>query len=305
MRRSEGVKTDARLPPRDERPRRAGKHPRHLPARPRSPHQCLRRARDEWRCGQHRGAHLRRSTEGRAGQQGESQRDRGQDHRRRPRRVPARRRGSVAASRRSGSGPTATCSSRSRRETRRSAYTTCTGSSRAIRSSSPPVSTATSPGSGTCGRSTGAALGSAPWETYFDTPYYEQLQYIGDTRIQALISLYMTRRRSSRAPGDRALRRLAHSGRDHRQPLPVGSRPVHSDVLTDLGRDGARLLDAPRRCPSTCAASCPVSGLSSAGSSNESTRPACSVRCRGGTSWTGRGSGTGECPRAASRGTPR
>jgi alpha-L-rhamnosidase len=29
-------------------------------------------------------------------------------------------------------------------------------------------------------------------ETYFDTPYYEQLQYIGDTRIQALISLYLT-----------------------------------------------------------------------------------------------------------------
>jgi len=30
------------------------------------------------------------------------------------------------------------------------------------------------------------------WETYFDTPYYEQLQYIGDTRIQALLSLYMS-----------------------------------------------------------------------------------------------------------------
>lgn len=29
-------------------------------------------------------------------------------------------------------------------------------------------------------------------ETYYDCPYYEQLQYIGDTRIQALISLYMT-----------------------------------------------------------------------------------------------------------------
>jgi len=28
-------------------------------------------------------------------------------------------------------------------------------------------------------------------ETYFDTPYYEQLQYLGDTRIQALISLYV------------------------------------------------------------------------------------------------------------------
>jgi alpha-L-rhamnosidase len=28
-------------------------------------------------------------------------------------------------------------------------------------------------------------------ETYFDTPYYEQLQYVGDTRIQALLSLYI------------------------------------------------------------------------------------------------------------------
>ncbi|MGH9446244.1 MAG: family 78 glycoside hydrolase catalytic domain, partial [Terriglobia bacterium] len=29
-------------------------------------------------------------------------------------------------------------------------------------------------------------------ETYMDCPYYEQLQYVGDTRIQALISLYMS-----------------------------------------------------------------------------------------------------------------
>lgn len=28
------------------------------------------------------------------------------------------------------------------------------------------------------------------WETYFDCPYYEQLQYIGDSRIQAMISYY-------------------------------------------------------------------------------------------------------------------
>lgn len=28
-------------------------------------------------------------------------------------------------------------------------------------------------------------------ETYYDAPYYEQLQYVGDTRIQALISLYV------------------------------------------------------------------------------------------------------------------
>ncbi len=30
------------------------------------------------------------------------------------------------------------------------------------------------------------------WETYMDCPYYEQLQYIGDTRIQSLISLYVS-----------------------------------------------------------------------------------------------------------------
>lgn len=30
------------------------------------------------------------------------------------------------------------------------------------------------------------------WETYMDCPYYEQLQYIGDTRIQALVSLYVS-----------------------------------------------------------------------------------------------------------------
>lgn len=36
----------------------------------------------------------------------------------------------------------------------------------------------------------GARLGAR--ETYMDTPYYEQLQYIGDTRVQALISLYMS-----------------------------------------------------------------------------------------------------------------
>jgi alpha-L-rhamnosidase len=29
-------------------------------------------------------------------------------------------------------------------------------------------------------------------ESYMDCPYYEQLQYVGDTRVQALVSLYMT-----------------------------------------------------------------------------------------------------------------
>lgn len=45
-----------------------------------------------------------------------------------------------------------------------------------------------------------AAIWSVGWrtarlcagETYFDCPYYEQLQYVGDTRIQSLISLYVS-----------------------------------------------------------------------------------------------------------------
>lgn len=36
----------------------------------------------------------------------------------------------------------------------------------------------------------GARIGA--FETYMDTPYYEQLQYIGDTRVQSLISVYMS-----------------------------------------------------------------------------------------------------------------
>jgi alpha-L-rhamnosidase len=48
----------------------------------------------------------------------------------------------------------------------------------------------------------GARIGA--FETYMDTPYYEQLQYIGDTRLQALISLYV-------AGDDRLMRQaIAH-----------------------------------------------------------------------------------------------
>ncbi|MBS7564722.1 alpha-rhamnosidase [Mucilaginibacter sp. Bleaf8] len=51
------------------------------------------------------------------------------------------------------------------------------------------------------------------WETYTDCPYYEQLQYIGDTRIQAMVSYYNT--------SDDLLARNAITQIDHSR-LPEG-----------------------------------------------------------------------------------
>lgn len=48
-------------------------------------------------------------------------------------------------------------------------------------------------------------------ETYFDCPYYEQLQYEGDTRIQSLISLYNT-------GDDRLMRKAIHDFFNSRVP---------------------------------------------------------------------------------------
>ena len=48
-------------------------------------------------------------------------------------------------------------------------------------------------------------------ETYYDCPYYEQLQYAGDTRIQALISMYV-------AGDDRLMRKMLVDFNDSRIP---------------------------------------------------------------------------------------
>ena len=85
-------------------------------------------------------------------------------------------------------------------------------------------------------------------ETYVDCPYYEQLQYVGDTRIQALISLYVSGGCKVNAQGHRTLRRQPHGrGADH-EPLPRPHRPGHPALLPDVGDDGLRLPDAHRRC---------------------------------------------------------
>ena len=49
-------------------------------------------------------------------------------------------------------------------------------------------------------------------ETYFDCPYYEQIQYVGDTRIQALISFYVS--------GDDRLVKRAITDFDESQVMP-------------------------------------------------------------------------------------
>jgi len=51
-------------------------------------------------------------------------------------------------------------------------------------------------------------------ETYMDCPYYEQLQYIGDTRIQGLVSLY-------NSGDDRLLRNALNQMNQSRLPAGI------------------------------------------------------------------------------------
>ena len=49
------------------------------------------------------------------------------------------------------------------------------------------------------------------WETYMDCPYYEQLQYLGDTRIQALVTLFNSK-------DDRLVKNFLHLADISRNP---------------------------------------------------------------------------------------
>ena len=67
----------------------------------------------------------------------------------------------------------------------------------------------------------GARIGA--FETYMDTPYYEQLQYIGDTRLQSLISLYV-------AGDDRLMRQAIVHFDDSRLPEGITASRYPSEL---------------------------------------------------------------------------
>ena len=87
----------------------------------------------------------------------------------------------------------------------------------------------------------------AAHETYVDAPYWEQLQYVGDTRVDALLSYAL-------ANDDRLARQAIEQFDDSRSAegltqsrYPTLEPQYIPPVLALLHRDGARLLDVSRR----------------------------------------------------------
>ncbi len=171
------------------RPRR---QPRPYPARPQDPHHRLSAAHRLRRQGRAHQAHLLRGPL-RQGPAQRRPRRSGRPRSPRPdRQLPSRRRRSIAPSSRSGGAPGAISTSISKPpaeplqlESLTANFTAYPFKERATFQSPDPDL---------------AKIWEISWrtarldahETYMDTPYYEQLQYVGDTRIQALISYAVT-----------------------------------------------------------------------------------------------------------------
>ncbi len=120
-----------------------------------------------------------------------------------------------------------------------------------------------------------------------DTPYYEQLQYVGDTRIQALISYAVA--------GDDRLARQALRAFDNSR-IPEGitrsrypsslpqSIPTFSLLYVDMLHDYWMYRPDPDTSP---AASSPARAPSSTGSPTTNSPTASCTKCHGGASSTG------------------
>lgn len=127
---------------------------------------------------------------------------------------------------------------------------------------------------------------------------YEQLQYIGDTRIQAPITLYMGRddHLVRQAIEHFNLSRIPEGITASRYPSDLGQYiPTFSLVWVAMVHDYWITGPTPR----TSAASCRGYGACSPCSRSGSARPACSGRSPGGPKWIGRRAGAPSLLRAA------
>ena len=82
-------------------------------------------------------------------------------------------------------------------------------------------------------------------ETYMDCPYWEQLQYIGDTRHPGAHLLRRVWRRPARPTGARRLRSFKDRRGPDPEPLPERPQPGDPHLLAPVDRDAPRLLALP------------------------------------------------------------
>ena len=149
----------------------------------------------------------------------------------------------------------------------------------------------------------GARIGA--FETYMDTPYYEQLQYIGDTRLQALISLYV-------AGDDRLVRQaIAHFDESRIPEGITASRypsqlqqliPPFSLIYVAMVHDYFMHRDDPAFVRQRLAGHPRHPRLVWPSRGRDA---ACSARCPTGTSSTGRSGGSAACRPAETMATRR